>query len=160
MAPTLTPDAPELERAECTLIEQLVIFYVCGQRYAFALEDVQEIQQIVALAEVPDAVDGVLGMVNLRGQVIPAVDLNERLGAEPVSRNLETPMIVARYRNGLVALVVDAVDDVLAVPADCMQEPPSLHPLSSVMHGVARLDVGLVYVLDAARLLDQKVNLA
>ena len=159
MTTVLTLETSDVERRACASIEQLVVFEVCGQRYAFALDDVQEIQQIVEFAKVPRAADGVLGMVNLRGQVIPALDLNERLGATPVRRSLETPMIVVRYRDGAVALVVDAVDDVLGLPAGCLQAPPPLHPLEFVMHGVARLDSGLVCVLDAGRLLEEEVSL-
>ena len=157
--PTLTAEASVRDDAVCGHIEQLLVIHVRGQRYAFALEDVQEIQQLVAIAEVPDAADGVLGMVDLRGRVVPVIDLNERLGLEPVSRSLETPMVIVHYRDSMVALVVDAVDDVLGLSEGCVQEPPPLHPLGSVMHGVARVEDGLVYVLDVVSFLDEKVSL-
>jgi purine-binding chemotaxis protein CheW len=158
--PTLTRETPGLQRSVCAQIDQLVVFQLAGERYAFPLDDVQEIQQIVALAEVPAGTDGVVGMVNLRGQVIPAVDLSDRLGVDPVSRGLNTPMLVARYRDLLVALIVDAVDDVLGLPDGCLQPAPTLHPLFPVMHGVARLGEELVCVLDVARLLDSKASLS
>jgi purine-binding chemotaxis protein CheW len=144
----------------CEPIEQLVVFHIGEQRYAFPLSDVQEIQQIVQMAEVPDAHVGVLGMVNLRGRVIPAIDLNARLGVASGTRGLDTPMVVVRHHDGLVALVVDAVDDVLGIATGCIQPAPPLHPLESVMHGVARLEDGLVYVLDSSRLIDAEVTLS
>jgi purine-binding chemotaxis protein CheW len=140
---------------ECLLLEQVVVFYLGGQRYALPIERVQEIQQIVEFSEVPGGGTGVVGMVNLRGHVIPAIDLRQLVGLERQEYTLETPMVICRMDGRLVALVVDEVEDVLGLPAGCVQDAPAAHALSSRMVGVARLDDGLVYVLDLDRLMSQ-----
>jgi len=138
--------------ATCVLLERVVAFQLGGQRYAFPIENVCEIQQIVAFSEVPSGTTGIVGMVNLRGLVIPAVDMRRLVGLEPREYTLETPMIIAEVGDEKLALVVDEVQDVFEVPPDCLQEAPALHQLSGMMLGVAALDDGLVYVLDTDHL--------
>jgi len=137
----------------CVYTDQIVAFFLGGQRYALPIERVQEIQQIVAFSEVPESRASVVGMVNLRGEVIPAVDLRRLVGLPAQEYCLETPMIICRHAGQMVALLVDEVQDVLGLPIGCVQEAPGLGALSSKMIGVARLDDGLAYLLDLDRLL-------
>lgn len=136
---------------------RVVVFFLDGQRYALPLERVREIQQIVAFSGVPRTERGVVGMVNLRGQVIPAIDMRRLLGFAPREFTLETPMIIAETPSGQTALLVDEVQDVFELPPDCLQEPPALHHLAAHMIGVAGLSDGLVYVLDIGHLLGTEV---
>lgn len=142
----------QLEGA-CTSIQRVVAFYLADQRYAMPIERVQEIQQIVAFSEVPGGGGGVVGMVNLRGNVIPAVDLRRIVGLPPQEYTLETPMIICRISGQFIAIVVDEVQDVIELPEGCLQDPPSIHALASKMLGVARMMDGLIYVLDLDALL-------
>jgi purine-binding chemotaxis protein CheW len=144
----------------CEWVEQVVAFHLAGQRYALPIERVQEIQHIVAFSEVPSGGAAVVGMVNLRGNVIPAVDLRVLVGLPTVEYGLETPMIICHAGGDLVALLVDAVEDVIELPAGCLQESPAMHALSSKMLGVARLDSGLVYLLDLDLLLGGRLYAA
>jgi|GEM_PF-1182683 len=135
-------------------IDRIVAFHLDTRRYALPIDQVQEIQQIVAFADMPDKDGVVLGMVNLRGQVIPAVDARMLLGMPPQEYSLETPMVICRIGDGLAALVVDDVDDVIALPEGCMQPAPKMHSLASRMFGVCRLEHGVVFVLDAERVME------
>lgn len=137
----------------CVMIVRVVAFHLGGQRYALPLERVREIQQIVAFSAVPSGQTGVVGMVNLRGQVIPALDMRRLVGLEPIEYSLETPMVIAEVRGDLLALIVDEVQDVFELPSECLQTTPTLHQLSASMLGVARLDDGLVYILDIDQLI-------
>jgi purine-binding chemotaxis protein CheW len=139
----------------CEWVEQAVVFYLGEQRYGIPIEHVNEIQQIVAFSDVPADGLGVVGMVNLRGAVIPAIDVRRLVGMEDRAYTLETPMIITRYRSHVVALIVDGVEDVVRLPDGCLQAASPLHGLSDKMIGVCRLDNGLVYLLDVDRLLAQ-----
>jgi purine-binding chemotaxis protein CheW len=152
-----TIDRADFATDECVLPSSVVAFSAAGQRYALPVESVEEVQQIVALSEVPNASAGIVGMIDLRGRIIPAVDLRRLLGLPKTEYTLQTPMVVCRAGSQPVALLVDSVEDVLGLPADCFQAPPAMHPLALKMLGVARLDDGLAYVLDA-KLLLQPVN--
>lgn len=140
-------------------IDQVVAFELAAQRYALPIDMVQEIQQIVAFSEVPSSFGATVGMVNLRGSVIPAVDLRQMVGLPRIDYSLDTPMIICRTASseGLVALMVDSVEDVLAIPPDSIQPIPQMHALSDRMIGVARLDEGLVYILDLNLLMSRGV---
>ena len=149
------PDARDEDAtrpATCVMVERIVAFYLAGQRYGFSIDRVREIQQIVAFSSVPSKDSGVVGMVNLRGHVIPAVDVRRLVGLETRAYSLETPMVIAEAGGGLVAMIVDEVQDVFEVAPGCLQEAPTLHQLASKMIGVARLADGLVYVLDLDRI--------
>jgi purine-binding chemotaxis protein CheW len=133
-------------------VREMVVFRLGNQRYALPIEAVQEIQQLVAMSDVPESVQGVIGMVNLRGEVIPAVDLRLMLGMKAEPYELQTPMVIARLSGSLVALVVDEVDDVLQIPAGGLQEPDELLELAERLLGVCQLEGGLVFLLDPDRL--------
>ena len=134
------------------LKDKMVAFFLGGQRYALLIDGVQEIQQIVEFSEVPSQGGSVVGMVNLRGTVIPALDMRLLVGLPKEEYGLETPMIIARAGNQLFALIVDEVEDVLDMPTGCLQDPPRMHALAGRMIGVCRMDTGLIYLLDVERI--------
>jgi purine-binding chemotaxis protein CheW len=137
----------------CDWVERAVVFRLGSQRYGIAIQQVNEIQQIVAFSDVHTHRLGVVGMVNLRGEVIPAIDVRRLVGMEDRAYTLETPMIIVRSMEHLVALIVDEVQDVVELPGGCLQAASPMHAMSDKMIGVARLDDGLVYLLDVDRLL-------
>lgn len=148
---TNTPLSPVASAGDAA-IERIVVFHLAGQRYGLPIEAVQEIQQIVAFSEVPSQGGPVVGMVNLRGVVIPAVDMRALVGMPREEYRLETPMIISRTRDDLVALIVDSVDDVILVPEGCVQPVSAMHSLADRMLGVCQIATDLVYVLDIARI--------
>lgn len=131
----------------------LVVFRLDGQRYGLPLSRVQEIQQIVALAEIPDGSSSVVGMVNVRGSMVPAIDLRVRLGLPAAPWGLQTPMVFCRASGGVVAFIVDEVEDVIEVSAATMQPPSRLYELANMLLGVAMPDNEPVLVLDVDRVI-------
>ncbi len=130
----------------------VVTFALAGECYGLPIDDVQEVQQIVAFSQVPSG-GAVVGMLDLRGEVIPAVDVRLLVGLPEVEYSLDTPMLIARTGEGPVALLVDEVRDVMSVPTHALQPAPSLHTMHDVLAGVARVDDGLVSVVDLELLL-------
>jgi purine-binding chemotaxis protein CheW len=131
-----------------------ITFWAGTQRYALPIDRVREIQQIVAFAEVPDETGLVLGMVDVRGEIVPVVDIRTLIGLPREPYTLDTPMIVMLGAGGPVALIVDAVDTVVDLPAEGAGPAPVMHSLASRILGVHHLDDGLVFVLDADALLE------
>jgi purine-binding chemotaxis protein CheW len=101
---------------------------------------------------IPDASPALVGLLDVRGLVVPAIDLRTLLGLERREYTLDTPMIFCRVHGQVVCLVVDAVEDVVEVPTGCMQPPTSLYALADKMLGVCRLAQGLVMMFDLERL--------
>lgn len=133
-------------------VTRVVAFMLGDQQYAVPIDSVQEIQQIVEFTSVPDVSPALVGLLDVRGLVVAAIDLRLLLGMEPKEYHLDTPMVLLRSRGHLVALVVDEVEDVFEVPDGCMQAPSKLYALADRMIGICRLEAGLVVVLDPDRL--------
>lgn len=159
MAAVVEDAAPLVEFVDPTELRdssRMVVFYLGDQRYALPIGRVQEIQQIVAFTDAPDDTGVILGMVNLRGMVVPLVDLRTLVGLTPRDYDLETPMVICRLRGGLVALVVDEVEDVAEMPEGCLQTPSKLHALAGKMLGVCRMEQDLVFLLDLDHLIPEE----
>ncbi len=152
-----TPDAAvatEAAAPSVVSVNKIVSFHLGGQTYALPIDRVQEIQQIVEFAEVPDVSPAILGMVNLRGRIIPAVELRTIVGLPVIEHTIDTPMVICLTDDGPVAVVVDGVDDVVDLPAGCLQTAPPMHSLASRMLGVCRFERGMVFLLDIDALLE------
>jgi purine-binding chemotaxis protein CheW len=131
---------------------RVVVFRLDEQLYALPVESVQEIQQIVELTPVPDTAPALVGMIDVRGRVVPAIDVRALIGLESRQYTLDTPMILCRAHGRIAALIVDEVEDVLVLPEGCMQAPSKLYALADRMLGISKLDIGLVIVLDPEKL--------
>jgi purine-binding chemotaxis protein CheW len=150
--------APELEEEEAEAsraMAQAVTFTLGDQLYALPIEVVQEIQQIVELLPLPDSTPWLVGLIDMRGTVVPAIDLRSLVGLPAAEYALETPMVFCHAGAHLVALIVDGVEDVVDLPEGCIQPPSALYSLADRMIGVARLGSGLVPILDIERLVPQ-----
>lgn len=139
---------------------RVVVFMLGEQQYAVPIDSVQEIQQIVEFTPVPDLSPALVGMLDVRGFVVPAIDLRLLLGMEKKDYHLDTPMVLLRCHGHLVALIVDEVEDVYEIPEGCMQAPSKLYALADRMIGICRLAIGLVVVLDPDRLVPDSMLVA
>jgi purine-binding chemotaxis protein CheW len=153
-APGPSPGSEEVGAAaeEVALLDRILLFVMDGQHYGLPLDAVQEIQQIVAISEIPDDSGFVLGVINVRGSVVPVMDLGRMLGLASKEHDLQTPMVLTRTPRGLVALVVDEVADVVEVSPENTQPPSGVFALADRMLAVCRLESGPVFILDVDRL--------
>lgn len=152
--PALEAGVDDLEEVEPEeeCLAQAVTFQLEGQLYGLPIDVVQEIQQLVEFTPLPDTSPYLLGLIDLRGSVVPAIDLRVLVGLEPRPFSLETPMIFCRVREHVVCLVVDEVEDVVDLPAVGLQPPSALYSLADRLIGTCRLPIGLVLLLDIDRL--------
>jgi len=133
-------------------IGQIVVFWLKDQKYALPVSDVQEIQQVVEFSEVSGDGEMTVGMMNLRGAIIPVFYARDLLGLTSREYSLDTPMIICKVASALISIIVDDVDDVVALPAGALAPPPALHPLAQRMLGVVSLGEDLVSVLNVETL--------
>ncbi len=116
------------------------------------------------ITRVPNGPDWIEGVTNLRGRVIPVLDLRRRFGLAAGEATRRSRIVVAELGEHTVGLVVDGVSEVLRVPADSVEPPSSLVTTaeSAYLRGVAKLDQRLVLLLDLGRILaeDQQLALA
>lgn len=147
-SPTARPAAPE----------RALTFRVGGQVFALPLDVVIEIQQLVEFTPLPAADPEVLGLLDVRGTVMPAYDLGQILGLGMVVRTLETPMLICRLRTGTACLVVDGVCDVVELGSGLVQSPGEPRGSVEGMLGACRIGDDLVVVLDPQRLIPDRLD--
>lgn len=147
--------AEELKAVGGRAVLQTVTFRLADQIYGLPLDVVQEIQQLVEFTPLPDAAPALVGLVDVRGVVVPGIDLRVLLGLPPRALTLETPMVFCRVRGHVVCLIVDSVEDVVDLPVDSLQSPSALYSLADRMMGTCRLPQGLVLLLDIDRLIPE-----
>lgn len=107
---------------------QLLTFWLSGERFAVPVERVQEVLRGAAVTPVPLAEPGLAGLLNLRGEVIPAVELRGRLGLPDRPADADSVHLVVATPGGPVSLLVDRVGEVRTVPADGFAELPATVP--------------------------------
>jgi purine-binding chemotaxis protein CheW len=133
---------------------QLVSFRVGGEEYGLDILRVQEIIRLQHLTRVPNAPDSLDGVMNLRGKIIPVIALRKRFGLEPQAPDKETRIIVVEIQGTVLGFIVDAVSEVLRIPADTVGPPPLLAKATQdYVSGVGKLEDRLLILLDVDRLM-------
>jgi len=135
---------------------QFVGFRLADQMYAFRIEGIQEIvipDHVTRMPQVPDYVEGVS---NLRGTIIPIINLRRLFDLDSKSKNEETRTIVVNVGTRTIGCTVDAVTQVIKIAPENIQPAPDIVKADGAAYisGFAKLDNGLVILLDIAELLD------
>lgn len=128
-------------------------FFVNGAHYGVDALDVQEVLRQQPMTRVPLATDEVRGLINLRGQVVIAIDLRRRLGLKPLAEDQQSMNLVVRTEDGPVSLLVDRIGDVLRVEDEELEPTPETvdEAQRELLLGVLKLESGLLHVLDVGR---------
>jgi len=132
---------------------QLCTFYLDGLFLGVEVERVQEVLRYRDITRVPRAPRVVQGLINLRGQIVPALDLRQRLGRRERPAG-ELPMnVVLCGDDGAVSLLVDEIGDVLAVSESLFERPPETlrGTARELIRGAYKLEDRLLLILDTAR---------
>lgn len=142
--------------------EQYLTFLLAGEEYAIEILRVQEIKENTPVARMPNTHPHVLGVTNLRGAIIPILDLRRKFGLAAAEGVQPPVVIIVRATEKIVGVIVDAVTDVLDIPADSVQEVPGLVSAidGSVVSGIAHIDSRLISLLDFDRILGADLNVA
>ena len=134
-------------------ITQLVVFQLHAHEYALPANRVVEVLRMVALTPVPEAPVWLPGLLNLRGFVIPVVDLRTRLGMPAAAYVLNTPIIVVNGHNQRLGLIADAMVDVVGLPVEALEHFERDVADQSAVVALAHKGNRVILVVDADRLL-------
>jgi purine-binding chemotaxis protein CheW len=129
---------------------QFCTFYLDKLLFGVELKGVQEVIRSLDITRVPLAPEVVTGLINLRGQIVTAVDLRRRLGLEPRTPGMLAMNVVVRSEDGAVSLLVDEIGDVVEVAEDTFEPPPETlrGSVRTMILGVHKLNGRLMHVLD------------
>lgn len=130
--------------------EHVVIFRLADEYYALDIQAVQEIVRMQTITSIPGSDLWVEGITNLRGRVVPVIDLRRRCGINASDYTAETRIVVVSSPNGMVGLIVDAVSEVMRIPSDQVEQPSTIVSgiENSYLRGIAKLEDRLVSLMD------------
>ena len=150
----------EEKRQAMTDEAQLVCFHVAGEEYALDIMNVQEIIRLREITTVPHAKTYMEGIINLRGTVVPVIDMRTRFGLSKAERTDSTRIVVVNMQGKVSGLIVDAVSEVTRMSKGLIESPPSTVSDSddAYIDGVAKLQDGkrIIILIKAARLLNNE----
>lgn len=152
MAQPQTLDAARQPDADAHAISDMYLIFLVGEEeYGVGIEYVTEIVGLQRIMSVPDVPRFIRGVINLRGNVIPVMDVRMRFGLPERAYDARTVIVVLEVDEAPVGLVVDAVRDVREIAPDCI-DPSAISragsATASVTRGVARHDAGVSVILD------------
>ena len=134
---------------------QYSTFYIGDLLFGIDVMRVQEVLRYQEMTKVPLAPDVVRGLINLRGQIVTAVDLRQRMNLQPLSADKLPMNIVVRSEEGVVSLLVDEISDVLEAHQGAYETAPHSLPVEqrNLIEGLYKLEEQLLLVLDIERVL-------
>lgn len=134
---------------------QLVTFRIGEEEFGVDILAVQEIIRLMQITMVPRAPEFIEGVINLRGKVIPVINMRTRFSKEPHEPDSNTRIVVMELDQKIVGFLVDGVSEVLRIPANTVEGPPPVVAGigSEYIRGIGRLDNRLLILLDLDNLL-------
>jgi purine-binding chemotaxis protein CheW len=134
---------------------QVVGFRIGNETFGVRIGSVREIVRVPEITAVPSAPETVEGVINLRGKIIPVMDLRKRFGQSDIQPDKKNRILVVELENKLVGLIVNAASEVLKIAPSEIEAPGSLFAEgeSSYVTGVGKLKGRLIILLDIAKLL-------
>lgn len=137
---------------------QWVTFKLCGEIYGINVMQVQEVLRYTEIAPVPGAPIYVLGIINLRGNVVTIIDTRHRFGLEPAEVTDNTRIVVIESEKHIVGILVDSVAEVVYLRASEIETPPNVGKDDSAKYiqGVCNRDGELLILVDLEKMLSDE----
>lgn len=154
----VTGDSDSLFEEEDAQKDKYLTFNVGDELFGFEIEHVTEIVGIQKITEVPDMPLYVKGVINLRGLVIPVIDVRLRFGLDEREYDDRTCVIVVKLNEISVGLIVDIVREVINIPLALVSQPPRIYGGAGEQYikGMGKLDEVVVILLEVTKLLYEK----
>ena len=143
------------EDAEDTQKDKYLTFRIGDENYGISIRYVTEIIVVQRITEVPDTPAFVKGVINLRGKVIPVIDIRNRFSMELRDYDERTCIIVVEFSETAVGMIVDTVNEVVDIPEKNIDEPPKSHAgtKNNYLEGMGKIDNQVVILLDLNKVL-------
>ena len=143
-----------MEQSQKAPLSQILRFELAGEQYAFDVLKTREVLTIVKVTPLPNASSYLSGVVNLRGSVIPVVDLRKKFGLEAAEQTADTAIVIMEIQNGdealVVGAIVDAVRGVVSVEQKNIEAPPKfgMRLKSALVELIAKFDSEFIIILN------------
>ncbi len=128
---------------------QLVVFRLANEEYGLPITKVQEINRLVPITKLPQTPSFMEGIINLRGRIIPIIDLRKRFGLAASDHTEDNRIIIVEVKGQTVGIIVDAVHEVVRLPQSNIEPPPPAFILDGqYIHGVGKMENRLLILLN------------
>jgi len=136
---------------------QVVGFRIGRETFGLPIASVREIVRVPEITSVPNAPDYIEGVINLRGRIIPVVDLRKRFGEKSLEASKKNRIVVVEMENRAIGLLVNSASEVLKIPPSEIEAPQSVFQEGELNYisGVGKLKGRLVILLDLTRVLQR-----
>ncbi len=143
------------QKTETGELLQLVTFNIGKEEFGVDILHVQEINRMTHITKVPNSPHFVEGVINLRGRVIPVIDLRLKLKIEKKEYDKNTRIIVVEVDNKTIGFIVDSVNEVLRIPANLTEVPPDIVSgvESEFIKSVGKLEDRLLILIDIQKVI-------
>ena len=130
--------------------EQFVAFRLSGETYGIPITLVHEIIRSCEITQIPRTPEYVRGVVNLRGKIVPVIDLRRRLGLPEVEKTGATRIVVVEVNDSVIGMIVDSVSEVIRILNSQIEPPTELvaDVEKDLISGVGKRENGLIILLD------------
>ena len=126
MTSTINVKAQKEKKVQAEEVLQLVSFNIGQEEFGLDIQRIQEINRMVDITRVPNSPEFVSGVINLRGKVIPIIDLRKRFGFPQKENDRNTRIIVVELGETVIGFIVDAVQEVIRIPKNITEPPPPI----------------------------------
>ena len=135
--------------------QQLVVFELANEHYGLDISTVEGIIKMQAITKMPQAPVFVEGVTNLRGTVVPVIDLRKRFSLPVLEHTKDTRIVVVYMEKTKIGMIVDGVSEVLRIPEESIEATPPMvsNVNTAFIRGIAKLDGRLVTLLDLTKVL-------
>lgn len=143
-----------------TLELQLVVFRLAKEEYALSITKVQEINRLVPITKLPQTPSFMEGIINLRGRIIPVIDLRKRFQLAVNEHSDDSRIIIIELNGQTVGIIVDAVTEVVRMNQSEVEPPPPSFVLDAqYIHGVGKIDGRLLILLNIDNILTSQEDI-
>jgi len=136
-------------------IRQYIAFTIGSEKYGLDLMEIDSIERLSPITRVPKSKDFVLGVINLRGNIIPVIDTRKIIGFPPKTHDEQTRIIIAKYEDCSIGILVDNVINILEVAEDQIQGRDEVFEDKSqeLVAGLIKIESEIVLILDLQKIL-------
>jgi len=141
---------------------QLVVFRMEKEEFACNINDVREVLKMIRVTPLPRSLDFVEGVINLRGDVIPVIDLRKRFGLAEAERTDESRIIIVEVEDRMVGLTVDSVTEVIRLMQNQIQDAPTqvAGGKTDLIMGVGKIEERMLIILNLDKILTSEEQVA
>lgn len=138
---------------------KFVTFYLGEEEYALPIAQVQEINRVIEITRVPNSPEHVMGVINLRGKIVPVIELKHRLKLDQTEITKESRIVVVEVGPKVLGLMVDRVSQVLNIASEQIEDPPEevVQVDENYIKGVGKIDDRMIIMLDLGQIIEREV---